>query len=318
MQVEQAGIDGGQVVLHLRADFQVGFQGVGQVADLALDTQVDAAQFVVEAGEQGVEQHGGHRPTLFGDVADVRPRTQQADLENLPAQQTDTEQGAPVFFVATEWAGQRIQQLHQIVRQKIEAAAGLQFLTQATQIDILPLAIIGLRRQFRQQAEQRRFHRDQPGQTLGRSVLDATAQEHGQRQIVAQNAHLLQLVQHADDLVAAYAEVHHQLVGADSLVVTGVDQQRDQVEIAALDLLGEIPFGEMFFRLFQRWHLETAGKNPRVVFVALKKARPLEPGNGGANLGVGIGVVGLDAAFPIVGGENLTGRDNDFAAPGLA
>jgi hypothetical protein len=55
-----------------------------------------------------------------------------------------------------------------------------------------------------------------------------------------------------------------------------------------------------------------------VVFVALKKARPLQPGNGGANLGVGVGIVGLDAAFQIVVSEDFARRDDDFGAFGLA
>ena len=54
VQVKQAGVDGSQLILQLRADFEIGFQGSGQLADFAFHTQVDAANFVVEPGEQGV------------------------------------------------------------------------------------------------------------------------------------------------------------------------------------------------------------------------------------------------------------------------
>jgi len=54
-----------------------------------------------------------------------------------------------------------------------------------------------------------------------------------------------------------------------------------------------------------------------MIFVALKKTGALEPGNGGANLGVGVGIVGINAAFEFIIGENFARRDDDFAAFGL-
>jgi hypothetical protein len=55
VQVEQAGLDGGQLVLQLWSDLEIRTQRFRQLAELTFHAQVDATQLVVELAEQRLQ-----------------------------------------------------------------------------------------------------------------------------------------------------------------------------------------------------------------------------------------------------------------------
>jgi hypothetical protein len=211
-----------------------------------------------------------------------------------------------------------MQQLHQLLGNEIDAAADLEILAQPSQIDVLPLAIIGIGRQFGQPRQDCLFHLRKAGEAITGGFPDALAQQDCQRQVVAENSHLLQLMKHADDVVAGHAQRGHQRVGTDAFIVARIDQQRHQAEILASHVSGEVCLVEMFCGRLHARHLEAAGEDARVILVALKEARPFQPGNGRLDLGVRVRIAGLDAAFQIVVSKDFAGRDDDFGALRLA
>ena len=159
--------------------------------------------------------------------------------------------------------------------------------------DLPPLILVGVRRGLAQLRHQGRFQAREFVEPVarGRVAVEGDAD----LGLVGEQSPFVEFAQHGPEPARVQPGGQHEIVGRAAFIVSGLDQFAQDGFIGRDLGLGAEPLAQYRHRLIEGRDPQTAGKDAGVVLLPLQQARFLQPGDGDADLGVGLPVVGFEA-----------------------
>ena len=315
MQIEQRVLQCRGGIAQLGRQFQIVCQGFQQLARFAFDDGVGAADAFGDFFQEGLQEHMRRGATPFGDLANLRPRPLHAHPQLAGTRLPQGEDGAlrVAGAKALRHGAQQIEQAlgHDAFRWQRAVEPLSYAFAQRAQRDHLICIAVGVRRTLCHDIDQGAFDMADPGQPGIRGVGDALAKHDAQAQIVGQQPERLEVVQGAKALVRRYGGRSHDLVGCDAIRRTRIHDEPEHRTVALARFVGQVRAQEFRFGFIQRGDLQAGGEHAGLILLAPDQPRPLEPGDGSPDFGLGVAVVDIEADFVLFAEEELARRDHD-------